>query len=161
MIIEVDFDLLCDQKLTPSQFILAHLLHQNDYHNFDKFIAYLNKEVALKEINALESKRYISNLNELDELDPSKLITRTKLKGLFKEEKDEFKELLELYPVKVLRPDGYYDYLRTDLKRCRRLYQGILGTSKVRHKRILKTLKYELTTREQESSMKYMKRLPK
>ncbi len=161
MIIEVDLNLLCQYELSANQFMLAYLLYQQDYHNFTKFLAVLTEEVAKADVDKLELKRYISNLNVDGGLEPSAIVARNKLKTIFTEEKDEFEELLELYPVKVLRPDGTKDYLRTDLKRCKKAYLKILGASSTRHKTIMNALKFELQIREQEGNMRYMKRLPK
>lgn len=161
MIIEVDFDSLFELEMTADQYTLAYLLYKQDYHNFNRFISLLDTEDIKVNLHMLELNRYISNLNLNGDLEPSKLLVRNKLKTIFDTEKDEFEELLELYPVKVLRPDGTKDYLRTDLKRCKKLYQKILGASKFRHARVMEALKFELEVRENEGSMRYMKRFPK
>jgi hypothetical protein len=161
MIIEVDFDLLHELKLTANQFLLAYLIYKQDYQTLTKFIADTDKELVSKDVKKLESKSYISNISSDGALEPSALVARNKLNSIFEEEKDTFEELTGIYPMKVLRPDGYNDYLRTDLKRCRKIYQGILGASKFRHKAIIRALKFELETRTREGTMKYMKRLPK
>lgn len=161
MIIEVDFDLLHELKLTANQFLLAYLIYKQDYQTIIKFIADTDEKYVREDIQKLELKSYISNLNSSGALEPSALVARNKLNSIFQEEKDVFEELTEIYPVKVLRPDGYNDYLRTDMKRCRKIYQNILGASKLRHKAIIKALKFELEVRDREGTMKYMKRLPK
>ena len=154
MIIEVDLNLLYQYELSANQYVLAYMLFKQDYHNFTRFLAVLTKKVAKADLSMLESKRYISNLNEDGNLEPGTIVVRNKLTTMFKEEKDEFEELLELYPIKVLRPDGTKDYLRTDLKRCKKMYLQVLGASKTRHKTIMNALKFELKVREQEGNMK-------
>lgn len=161
MIIEVDFDLLHELKLTANQFSIAYLIYKQDYQTLTRFIADTDKDYVKEDIRKLESKSYISNISSDGTLEPSALVARNKLNSIFEEEKNAFEELIEIYPMKVLRPDGYNDYLRVDLKRCRKLYQGILGASKLRHKAIIRALKFELEVHTREGTMKYMKRLPK
>jgi hypothetical protein len=68
---------------------------------------------------------------------------------------------MEEYPTKVTRPDGTTDYLRSDLKRCKKKYNNITNGKLKKHIEILNALKFEVETRTKEGNLKYMKRLPK
>lgn len=161
MTIEIDTDLLLKHNLNANQFMLAYLLYKGEYTIITDLIESVDKNTLKSDLEHLENERFVHDLNTGTELDLSSIIVRNKFMSLFKADVDIFEELLELYPVKVQRPDGFYDYLRTDAKRCKARYNRIVAGRMSKHDRILKALKYELDTRKAEGSMMYMKRLPK
>ena len=72
---------------------------------------------------------------------------------------DIFKEFLFTFPLKVTRTDGTVDYLRTDQSSARMLYLGYTKGKKSIHDHILKCLKHEISYREKNGSLKFMKRM--
>lgn len=158
---EIDTETLIDYGITPNQFILLYLVYQNNYAEADRIINTIGYNNSLYELEDANKKGFI-NLQPSGE--KSKVYARDiKLRKKFTfvlGGSDYFDELLEEYPVKVVRPDGVKDYLRSDLKRCKRNYDKIATTRK-KHEEILESLKYEKKVRDQEDSWKYMKKLPK
>ena len=74
--------------------------------------------------------------------------------------KDQFSELLENFPVSVIRKDGTKDYLRTDKKKAERLYKRITRGRRDIHEHIINCLKYEIEQRVIGNSMMWFKKLP-
>jgi hypothetical protein len=75
-----------------------------------------------------------------------------------------FNELKELYPSYINRSDGIRDYLKTDIKRCEKLYTNYLkeGLEKtLSHNDVIDCLKAELNERENTGKMKYIKKFVK
>lgn len=157
----IDVGLLGDYNLTPNQYVLIYLAYKRRYQEFNKIDRLLGYQTE-KELEDAEKKGFIKMPNKDDSSPeiPANIKIRNKFLFALGEGEDYFDEILNEYPVKVVRPDGVKDYLRTDLKRCRRNYSKI-ATSRKKHRRILNALKYEKKVREQEDSWKYMKRLPK
>lgn len=157
---EVDINLLRDYKLTPTQYYIIYLLHYKNYSDCNKLISILKDQSLVKyNLDYLEKNNFIKKYS-YDSIDlAGEIHLKNKAHFLF-EEVDLFDELLEEYPIKVTRPDGTKDYLKTDVKRCRKNYKKI-ATSNLKHRRIIEALKFEKKVRENENSWKYMKRLPK
>jgi len=155
---EVDIKTLVDYNISPNQFLLAYSIHKNDkdFHNLKDIIGEKETENELKK---LEDKGFIKIKDEKNILNFTSIDIRNKFLFII-EEGDYFDELVERYPIKVFRPDGTKDYLRSDLSRCRRNYKKI-APSRKKHKRILDSLEFEKKVREKEDSWKYMKKLPK
>jgi len=156
---EVDIKILKDYNISPNQYILSYLLHKNDYIDFHNIKNLIGEEKLIEELSSLEDKGFIEIKKDSDPLNTSNIKVRNKFLFII-EEGDYFDELLESYPTKVFRPDGTKDYLRSDVRRCRKNYNKI-ASSRKKHERILKALEFEKKIREMEGSWKYMKKLPK
>jgi len=76
------------------------------------------------------------------------------------EGKDQFSELLDKFPVSVIRKDGTKDYLRTDKKKAERLYKRITRGRKDIHEYILACLDFELVERKRNNNIMWMKKIP-
>ena len=112
-------------------------------------------------LNKLVEQRLIHNANKKNEFDTKKIIVRNRFKEDTKDVFDLFYELYNLYPVRVTRPDGSVDYLRTDKTRCRKLYNNKLKRSEAIHEEVMEYLRYEIDDRTRTGNMRYMKRMPK
>ena len=157
MLVEIDTNVLIEKELTANQFILAYLLHIGDFSTLEKLCA------KGHDVDELVENGYIHNGNELDtkdSIDFSKLVLKTKFENII-ETGDFFDELVETFPVKVRRKDGTEDYLRSDLARCRKLYNKITKHKKLIHNHILSCLVFEVEYRTRNSNLAYMKKLPK
>jgi len=151
---------LIDYNITPNQYILLHTIKNNYKSKFKNLIKIIGEDQSINDLKSSVNKGFISCKEEISkDLDINNFSIRNKFLFITKEG-DYFDELVEEYPVKVYRPDGTKDYLRSDLKRCKKNYLKIAPTKK-KHERILNALKFEKQVREKENSWKYMKKLPK
>lgn len=164
MTIEVDIEVLSKSNISILQYIIGYFLLSKDFKKLEQLIKEIGESSFKTILSDMESKSFIHNMNTDKDFSHDNIIIRNKFIGLTKEYESEglFDEILKLYPVKVQRPDGHMDYLRVDLKRCRRLYDNtIVKKSFKKHEKILKALKFEIEIRKKEDSLKYMRRLPK
>jgi len=160
MRIEVDTELLFKYNITPNQFILIYLI-SNESKILKDFINLVDENELKEDLKVLEKINFIHNLNTNDKLNFSNVVVRDEFLNLVNLKADLFEELLDIYPIKVRRPDGFYDYLKTDSARSRKRYNQLVRGNKLKHRKIINALKYELEIRQKEGSMMYMKRLPK
>jgi hypothetical protein len=157
MLVEIDTNVLIENKITANQFLLAYLLHAGDINTLQ------NLMVLGYDIDELVENGFIHNGNELDSkdsIDFTKLVLKTKFENLIVTG-DFFDELVQGFPVKVRRKDGTEDYLRSDLARCRKLYNKITKHKKLIHTHILSCLVFEVNYRVRNNNLAYMKKLPK
>ena len=156
MDIIINLDFLLDNKLTTEQYLLLELISTKKYGYLKKYIETfpLNEE----EINKLVKRGYLHNVSEGDETDITKLMVRPAFKSLVKQS-DYFDEFYDLFPVKIIRPDGTYDYLRYNNRECRDLYNNIIEGKKYNHEKMMELLRYEISYRENFNKMTYMKRM--
>lgn len=80
-----------------------------------------------------------------------------KLLKLVTPEKSYFDQFFEMYPQYVLRPDGAKSYLRTNLNKCRHLYNVYTGNSSAYAEHINNCLKYEIDKKMREGKLGYFK----
>jgi hypothetical protein len=161
MIIEIDTRVLVNEKLTPTQFFMLQLLMEGQYTALEEWYTAINNSSIIRELQQLIESEFLANLNISEDVDFKKFILLTKGIKLLGMDRDWFQELVDAYPIKTIRSDGIKDYLRTDLERCRKIYQKVTNGNLSKHENVLRCLEYELQTRKREDSMSYMKRLPK
>lgn len=153
MIIEINTDQLIKSELTPDQFFLSYIIYERAFNTFESMRLYYPKMIE-KGLKVLTEKGYIrKNSNRI-----GYTVTDSFLK--FVVEVDNFEELLNKFPVYVIRNNGNKDYLRTDRERCKRKYSRITRSKKSKHDFIIKCLEFEKEVRKKENSLGYMKRLP-
>lgn len=154
MILELDttlFDMLGDISINQLTFLTLVLNDdQNKNQDVHKFLSRISE-------------------NDIQELINNNLITVTtsgdkeiykvtdKLKPYLEKEKTWFDEFYEVFPVYVLRPDGTKGFLRSNINKCRKEYNKIVGKSQAMHKHILKCLKYEIDNKMLTGKIGYMK----
>ena len=160
MLLHVDIKHLIKYKITIDEYLIIQLLYDK---NYDLYYNYLNNySVVEKEL--LFSKLYksglIRNTNKPNEYNHEN-IELDNWANVMLAKGDYFDEFLQHYPTTVIRPDGVKDYLRTDINRCRILYNKITKGNQALHNNIVNCIKYEVRLRNADGSMKYMKRLPK
>jgi hypothetical protein len=152
MIVEINTDHLIKMDLTAGQYLLAFLIYQRLYNAYSN-LKFNFPQIIENDLQMLNDKGFIFQTGTR----MGYSITDKYLE--YCGNKDRFDELLERYPVFVIRPDGNKDFLRTDKKGNRRKYESLTNRSKSKHEHILKCLEFEIKTREREGSLKYMKRL--
>ena len=162
MTINFEIDVILKNNLTPNQFTLLYTIYHNKT-EFNKLLEVFDEQYVLKELEFLRDKGYIIIYKYADSVNDYNMIVTELFTEIISIDTSTnyFEEFIKLYPVKVQRTDGLYDYLRTDLSRCKRAYNKLVNGKKAKHEKLTDLLKYELQIRQQENSMKYMKRLPK
>lgn len=162
MIIEIDTQFLIDNKITAHQFIIAKLISENKIPLLKKYIAYSETLNDLyRDLGQLKTAGFLSttfnprNFISLDTIEVSQKFVKA---CSFSE--DPFDEFFAKYPIKALRPDGTFDYLRVDKDKCRKLYHNIVRKQPTLHTHIMKCMLKEVNDRELKGKISYMKRMP-
>ena len=155
MILEIDTSIL-DRipNLSINQLVFLTLV-LSDIKVINQDIQKLLSLVNEEEIHELELQGLI--LITLDK-SGSQVISKTeKLASLLKEDKTMFDEFYDQFPVYVTRPDGTKGFLRSNINKCRKEYNHIVGKSKAMHEHIMNCLRYEIDNKMQTGKMGYMK----
>ncbi len=160
MILEIDTSYLIKNKITAHQYTIAKLVREDRQPELKKYLVVTKTDGSLrKDLEGLYSAGFVSmppgsviSLNSID-------IT-TKFSQSHTFTNDPFEELYDAFPTKVLRPDGSYDYLRVDQKRCRKIYYNIIRESPTMHEFIIRCLAVEVKDRKSKGQMSFMKRMP-
>lgn len=154
MILEIDTSVL-DRipNLTINQLVFLTLVlneNQNNNQDVQKLLSLVFEEdiqglIDRKLLSATESDNTIiySKAEQLDEL--------------LKEDKSMFDEFYELFPVYVIRPDGTKGFLRSNINKCRKQYNSIVGKSRAMHQHICNCLKFEIDNKMITGKIGYMK----
>ena len=162
MILEIDIQFLLDNKITAHQFTIAKLISDNKVLLLKKYIAYTNTLNDLyKDLSQLKTAGFLSssfNSGDFISLDAISISPKFIKASTFTS--DPFDEFYAVYPIKALRPDGMYDYLRVDQAKCRKLYHNIVRSKPSLHEYIMKCIRSEVEDRELKGQMSYMKRMP-
>lgn len=162
MIIELDTQFLLDNKITAHQFIIAKLVSENKIPILKKYILYTNTlNEIYRDLGCLKAAGFLSSTHNLGSIISYENITvSSKFTKALSFTGDPFDELYATFPIKTLRPDGSYDYLRVDQDKCRKLYHNIVRKKPSSHSNILMCLKKEVEDRNLKGTMTYMKRMP-
>jgi hypothetical protein len=162
MILEIDIQFLLDNKITAHQYIIAKLISENKVQLLKKYIAYTNTLNDLhKDLDQLHIAGFLSSTySSGNYINLETLNTSSKFIKASTFTNDPFDEFYALYPIKALRPDGMYDYLRVDQDKCRKLYHNIVRKKPSTHEHIMKCLRSEIEERSLKGQMSYMKRMP-
>jgi len=160
MLLEIDTNYLIQHQLTAHQFLILKLISDGD---LKQLKTYLNNTLTFNSFN--KDARELYNKGYL--VDPAsepiafnKLTVSKKFRETISFIEDPFEEFFKAYPVKVLRPDGDYDYLRVDQKRSKKIYQNIINNNIVKHQFILRCLKSEIKDKAARGQMSFFKRMP-
>ena len=154
MVIEVDSTTLVRLNLPIKQYIICYLLKNNAHHQLLKYLKIDPIDIPFLENMVKEGWITGSNLNSITNIQVT-----TKFKNLF-EAKDYFQELVDTFPVKVVRPDGNESYLRIGQKKAKLKYIRIIKNSRLKHDTIINALKAEIALRTRQNTLKFMKTLP-
>lgn len=160
MIVEIDLQFLIKNAITAHQYIILKFASENKH---ARLLTYLKSNDTFRYLR--EEWYYLHSLGFISEL-PSELVNVNHIKVTSKFTntttfvEDPFDEFYRAYPVKVLRPDGAYDYLRVDQKKCRRIYNNLVVGNTDKHKFIMKALEKETSWRDAHGKMSFMKRMP-
>lgn len=160
MILEIDTSFLIRNKITAHQYTIAKLAREDRVPELKKYLVSTHSELSLrKDLDALHAAGFLSERpGSVISLNNIKVSTKISQTHAFTQ--DPFEELYDTFPTKVLRPDGSYDYLRVDQKRCRKLYFNIIRESPTMHEFILRCLEAEVKDKKAKGQMSFMKRMP-
>ena len=158
MIFEIDTRFLLNNKITAHQFLLLKLAYEGETDLLKRYLKVTDKYDEIeRDLIALYNnglaKSWSGNATFRDIKPSDEFISKITYTG------DPYDEFYALYPTKVLRPDGSYDYLRVDRDRCRKMYHNIVRKSKTTHDHIMDCLKLEIDDRVKTGNMGYFKRM--
>lgn len=160
MIIEVDLRYLSECRISIHQYVILKLAYEGNLKLLEKYLkssSTLNNLVD--DLTHLYDNQFLENPPNVNAI-LSTIIVSEKFPRLFLSSSDSFDEFYEAYPVRVLRPDGNYDYLRVDHKRSKLLYRNIVGSDLNKHQMLLKCLKMEVDDRTRRGQLGFIKRMP-
>jgi len=162
MILEIDTNFLLDNKITAHQYIIAKLISDNKITLLKQYIAYTNTLNDLhKDLSQLKVAGFLAasfNSGNFINLETIEISSKFIKASTFTS--DPFDEFYASFPIKALRPDGMYDYLRVDQNKCRKLYHNIVRTNPSLHEHIVRCLRSEIEDRSLKGQMTYIKRMP-
>lgn len=154
MILELDTSLLNKFSISIDQLVFVSLV-LNDNQTNDQDIHELLSRVSEEEIQDLIQR----NIVVVTTSDDSKIYSASKeLLDFIKKDKDSmFDQFYEVFPVYVVRPDGTKGYLRSNINKCRKEYNRIIGKSRAMHDHIMNCLGFEIDDKMRTGKIGYMK----
>lgn len=153
MVIDINTDNLINSGLSPNQYVISILIYERAYNTLETLKLHF-PEIIEESVAALLNKEIIIEASNRIGYTTTDKFSESILHA------DFFDNLLSVYPVFVVRNGNNKDYLRTDRSRCRKKYAKITRNKKSIHNHIIKCLEFEITTRQNEGTMSFMKRLP-
>lgn len=153
MILELDTTLLNKLNITLNQLVLLSLVmntNQKDNQTVHELLSRVNEE----EIQDLVNRNIIVITKENDTI-----IYRVgkQVGTLITKYDDMFNELYNTFPAYVTRPDGTKGFLRSNINKCRKEYNRVIGRSRAMHEHIMQCLRYELDDKITTGKIGYMK----
>lgn len=141
MILELDTTLLnMFNELSINQLVFLTLVLNDDQNKNQDVHSFLSR-ISEAEIQELINNDFITVTTSGD----NKIYkTTAKLKPYQEKDKTWFDEFYEVFPVYVMRPDGTKGFLRSNINKCRKEYNKIVGKSIAMHEHIMKCLKFEI-----------------
>lgn len=154
MILELDtslFDIYGEMSINQLVF-LTLVLNENQSNNQD--VHQFLSRISENEIQELVDSNIITVTTSGDNKIYS--ISEETRKSL-KQDKSWFDEFYEVFPVYVTRPDGTKGFLRSNINKCRKEYNRIVGKSRAMHEHLLKCLQFEIDNKMMTGKIGYMK----
>lgn len=154
MILELDTTLLNKLNISINQLVFLSLV-MNTNQKYNQEIHELLSRVNEEEIQDLVERNIIvlektTNTIIYKPSEDTKKLIETKANSMF----DEF---YNTFPVYVMRPDGTKGFLRSNLNKCRKEYNSIVGRSLAMHEHIMDCLRCELDDKMRTGKIGYMK----
>lgn len=154
MILELDtslFDIYGKMSINQLVF-LTLVLNENQSNNQD--IHQFLSRISENEIQELVDSNIITVITSSD----SKIYSISEdTRKRLKQDKSWFDEFYEVFPVYVTRPDGTKGFLRSNINKCRKEYNRIVGKSRAMHKHLIKCLQFEIDNKMITGKIGYMK----
>ena len=154
MILELDtslFDIYGEMSINQLIF-LTLVLNENQSNNQD--IHQFLSRISENEIQELVDSNIITVITSGD----SKIYSISEdTRKRLKQDKSWFDEFYEVFPVYVTRPDGTKGFLRSNINKCRKEYNRIVGKSRAMHEHLIKCLQFEIDNKMITGKIGYMK----
>lgn len=154
MILELDtslFDIYGKMSINQLVF-LTLVLNENQSNNQD--IHQFLSRISENEIQELVDSNIITVITSGD----SKIYSISEnTRKCLKQDKSWFDEFYEVFPVYVTRPDGTKGFLRSNINKCRKEYNRIVGKSRAMHEHLIKCLQFEIDNKMITGKIGYMK----
>lgn len=154
MILELDtslFDIYGKMSINQLVF-LTLVLNENQSNNQD--IHQFLSRISENEIQELVDSNIITVITSGD----SKIYSISEdTRKCLKQDKSWFDEFYEVFPVYVTRPDGTKGFLRSNINKCRKEYNRIIGKSRAMHEHLIKCLQFEIDNKMITGKIGYMK----
>lgn len=154
MILELDtslFDIYGEMSINQLVF-LTLVLNENQSNNQD--IHQFLSRISENEIQELVDSNIITVITSGD----SKIYSISEdTRKRLKQDKSWFDEFYEVFPVYVTRPDGTKGFLRSNINKCRKEYNRIVGKSRAMHEHLIKCLQFEIDNKMITGKIGYMK----
>lgn len=154
MILELDtslFDIYGEMSINQLVF-LTLVLNENQSNNLD--IHQFLSRISENEIQELVDSNIITVITSGD----SKIYSISEdTRKRLKQDKSWFDEFYEVFPVYVTRPDGTKGFLRSNINKCRKEYNRIVGKSRAMHEHLIKCLQFEIDNKMITGKIGYMK----
>ena len=154
MILELDtslFDIYGEMSINQLVF-LTLVLNENQSNNQD--IHQFLSRISENEIQELVDSNIITVITSGD----SKIYSISEnTRKCLKQDKSWFDEFYEVFPVYVTRPDGTKGFLRSNINKCRKEYNRIVGKSRAMHEHLIKCLQFEIDNKTITGKIGYMK----
>lgn len=153
MIIELNTKLGEIPNINSNQIIFLSLVldrHQKKDQNVQKLLSLISED----EILSLSKRELITSIERGNSTvyEPTE-----KLKKFLEPPKAYFDLFYDMYPKYVLRPDGTKGYLRTNINKCRHMYDQIVSNSSAMAEHINDCLKFEIDRKMATGKIGYMK----
>lgn len=154
MILELDTSLLTKLNISINQLVFLSLVmnnNQKDNQDIHELLSRVNEEEIQDLVNRnIVVVEYLTNATSYNLSENTINIIKSKKDSMF----DEF---YNTFPVYVMRPDGTKGFLRSNINKCRKEYNQIVGKSSAMHEHIMKCLRYELEDKMRTGKLGYMK----
>lgn len=154
MILELDTSLLNKLDININQLAFLSLVlnrNQANHQDIRNFISRVKNE----EIQDLINRNLVvcKETNTMTIYEPTK-----EFASLIKKQNDTlFDQFYETFPAYIIRPDGTKGYLRSNVNKCRKEYNRIVGNSIAKHEHIMKCLRFEIEEKMMTGKIGYMK----
>ena len=154
MIIEVNTKLMdLPEQINLNQLVfLSMVLDKNQKSN-----QHVRKIVSLISDDEIS---YLADQGLITSMERGNSITyqpTEKLLNFIKPEKEYFDLFYDMYPSYVVRPDGTKGYLRTNVNKCRHLFNTYIGNSDAMAEHIIDCLDKEIHRKMAQGKISYMK----
>lgn len=160
MTIEVDIKYLSECKISVHQYVILKLAYEKKLKLLERYlIASGTLEFLMRDLEYLHFNDYLISPPDANAI-LNTIRVSDKFTRVFQSNVDSFEEFYGAFPVRVLRPDGNYDYLRVDHKRSKLLYNNTVGVDASKHQTLMKCLKLEVEDRTRRNQLSFMKRMP-
>lgn len=153
MIIELNTKLGELPNINSNQIIFLSLVldrHQKKDQSVQKLLSLISED----EILSLSEQKLITSIERGGYTQYEASDT---LKEFLTPSKEYFDLFYDMYPKYVLRPDGTKCYLRTNINKCRTMYNRVIGNSSAMADHINACLRFEIDKKISTGKLSYMK----